>query len=265
MTSSDVLMQPPQKRKHHYLSQMSDAKGRKIRIKINGASWIHLHPVEGDGHVLRLYLPEDSKDINQLNEIDDIVLNSTLEHNHEWFPNAMNEDTVRSLFRPSLQKKPLPTLGLYVSVWKDPMVIYDGKQMDSIHQLPNIPKHAKITVDIEAIGVCFFRQKFGMRWLVRKLWISSHQQEDDMQDDIIDRDIVESSWEQELEDIKQVVEKEKMAFQSKINHLDTFYQSMYRTFQEAKSEVNTNIWNDKLENLSKCLAKYRSGALTTPL
>lgn len=264
MTISDVLVQPPQKRKNHYLSQITDAKGKKIRIKISGASWIHLHPVEGDGHVLRLYLPED---VDQLNEIDDIVLQSTIEHNHSWFPNAMSEDTVRSLFRPSLHKKPLPTLGLYVSVWKDPIVMLDGKQMDSIHQLPNIPKQAKVTVDMEAIGVCFFRQKFGVRWLVRKLWISTSQnQEDDlMHEDVIERDDVEASWEQELEDIKQVIEKEKLAFQSKINNLNSFYQSVHGILNDAKSEVDTTIWNEKLENLSKHLAKYRSGALTTPL
>lgn len=261
-----ILLHPPQKRKDHFFSQISDEAKRKIKCKISGASWIHLHPVEGDGHVLRLFLPNDCEAKQFLNDMDEQVMEKTLENNVKWFPNALDEEKLRAYFRPSVQKHPHSTISIYVSSWKDPMVYLNGAPVDSVQELlqQNIPKTARVRAEIEPMGVCFFRQKFGVRWLLRKAWVHTNplEEHDPMVDGCDERSEVEHAWSQELQDIQQMIENERSALLSKIHSLEETYRSFESMWLQAKAAENPVVWNEHLENLSKSIAKYRNRAVT---
>lgn len=260
--SPEILVHPPQKQSDHYLARITDDKNGKVRIVLNGVSWIHLHPMQDDDHLLRLYLPNDTPTAKAMDEIDVQVLHHTIHKNHEWFQTEMSEETVRAFFRPSRNSGvATPTISVYVSSWKDPLVIWNKEALDSIHDMQEVPKDALVRAEIEAVGVCFFRQKFGIRWLLRKLWIDTSGHEEYT----IDRESVESAWDQELEDFQQTIVQDKRALERRMHELDIFYESLQSCLRDAKESKSMKDWNAKLESLSRTLAKYRSGAVTSLL
>lgn len=221
-----------------------------------------MHPVDGDGHVLRLYLPSSSPAVADLERIDEQIVSQTLENNASWFPNRLSEEQVRTYFRPSFQKLPTPSLAIYVSSWKDPVVYVDGVTVENtLHELGSVPKDATLRVQIEPMGVSFFRQKFGMRWLLRKAWIETSTSNSDDGADLYDRDTIEDSWDMEIKDIRDRIGEEKAYLVSRLSYLDTFYEDLRARFEAAKKIEDPKEWNTELENLSKSIIKYRSGAV----
>lgn len=258
----DIKVQTPQRRKDHFLAKMATMDNQKVRVRIDGASWIHMHPIDDDGFVLRLFLPEGHDCMKTFRSLDEQVLEQTVENNATWFPNAMTEEMIHAYFRYTVNQS---SIGTYVSSWKDPIVILNNKQLDSIHDLTDVPKTAAVRAEVEAMGVCFFRQKFGIRWFIRKLWVTTTTKEsgESEADVAVDREAVEAMWEQELLDLHKYIENEKDLLQQKIQTLDAFY-SMCRTrLSHSKEMADPKTWNEELESLSKLLAKYRSGAVTS--
>lgn len=228
---------------------------------------MHIHPVEGDGHIARLYLPDNDtcEGVSDLQLIDLQVLEQVISHNVLWFANAMPEERLRAFFRPSVQTGGSNHMTVYVSAWKDPVLFVNGRNVDSIQDLINVPKNAKVKVEVEPMGVVFYKQKFGIRWILRKAWIftSSHIENDPCVNGWDERSSVEEEWLTDLHELDAMIQQQKAGLHEKMKALDHLIAGAWEMYDRAKATDDPKSWNEQLENLSKALAKYRSGAVPT--
>jgi hypothetical protein len=261
-----IQLHPPQKRKDHYLSKISDEHKKKVCVTLRGASWIHLRPVEGDGHVLRIFVPGNGDGVRALGDLDTQVVTQVLAHKDTWFPGRLSEDQVRTYFRPSFQAGSSSSMGAYVSPWKEPLVFWDGRAVESIYRLPDVvPKDAHVRVELEPIGVCFFPQKFGVRWLLRKVWIDTGDAPQDVAHVAEeDRAAIEEAWHTELDELRVLLDDDKRELAAKMERLDALYVEWEAALSAAREAEDARAWNEGLEALARSIAKYRSGAVTAP-
>ena len=256
----DIFVHKPTKKKDYFASKVTNARNDNIRLKITGSEWIHLRPLESGGYMLRLFLAKDSDAIPVFKGVDSEVLSQTLLRNHSWFPNALTEDQVHAYFRPTVHPNH-SSVGLLLSPYKEPTIHLNGAVLESMEQLEGVqvPNDAHLVVEVETQAVCFFRQQFGVRWIVRRLWLNTHSEGgvDGIQtDEWVDRREVEHAWEMEMEEFSEKINKEVQVYVDKISQLQGMKDAVLARFQRIQKMEDLKTWNEHLEELSKDIAKY---------
>lgn len=253
-----ILVSPPQRRRDHYFSLITDDRKHKFKLCFGGAHWINLHHVEADGCVLRLSIPPECEAAKTILSIDAALLSNTIDKSADWFPNSLSEEQVRQYFRPSIDNRS-SAIALYVSPSQDPLVTLNRRPVDGIHSLGTLPSNARVRAEIEAFGVMFFRQRFGVRWRLRKLWVDTLPLEvEECAEEWADRAAVENSWDQDMVAFYSEVEAIKDAHMQKIRALEAIQAEARTKWDSARQQRDLRLWNQILEDLARYVAKQRT-------
>lgn len=199
----------PQRRKDAYVARMRTTGGNKaVTVKIAQCQVVSVKAVRGasgdgdggdgdgrasgaggaggGGYVVKLLLPADSPTTEHLLAIDAEAQRAGAERNGAWFRNNLTADDMRALFRPAIGPaagggaRPIAVLASDV---KEPRPLaLDGAELDGAAALAELATGAQgraalracqATCVLEAQGLYFYARRFGVRWRLRSLTLTS--------------------------------------------------------------------------------------------
>lgn len=262
-----IALSKPIKKGDYYFAPIFTSSGQKVKLTLKKTKWVHLHPTEKDGSVLRIFIPHvDNSNIAAVKQIDEDVIQQVTTHNAEWFPNSLTEAQIRNYYRPSVSENQ-STMSLFVSCWKEPVIwvnqnIYDN----TIHSIPALyhRQDAQLEVEIEATGIMIKKTRFGIRWTLRKLWIHLPQ-EDPERDALLlhacEREDIENDWREDLADWRKRCTRREQEiheeYQRQLHALKETREKVEDTFQQALACTDTQKWNEMLEKLAVLISLHR--------
>ena len=251
-----IVVKKPSKKRDYFSAKVEHVNGDKVREILRGVKCLHVTQLSNGCTLLRIWLPtEDGAD--RFSEYDEDVCTATIQKNGEWFPNKLSEPQVRAYFQPSVHAT-YSTMIVMFHPWKPANIIVDGKMVDGYEALEKgwWTKEYHVSLEVEIESVCFYRQKFGIRWVVRRMWINTKA--DDTGEDWADRETIYADWREELDNFHHALEASREELRRKMERLDQFEEKMVNLWKDA-GFVDDVEWNTRMEKLSKSLAKYQTG------
>jgi len=196
-----VAFSLPQRRKNAFVSRMRTAAGNKaIVVKISGCQVLSVKSLVssadsaqdsgggGSGYLAKILLPADSPATQRMIAIDAEAETAGADKNSAWFSNNLTPDDMRAMFRASIGASPTgdssPLLAtVLVSDVKEPRPLtLDGIELDSSEALAEMSLTAagraqlrgcQATCVLEAQGLYFYARRFGVRWCLRSVALTS--------------------------------------------------------------------------------------------
>jgi len=223
---------------------------------------------KGSGYVLNVYI-SDSDVERQIAEIDEQVKLETKNKNEKWFKNSLSDEVIDSMFRPAINTVN-HNMKLLISETRDPNIYYDGVLLDSVDSILSLEglsslKSKYITADIEAQGLFFYPQRFGIRWIINTINIQSQEYLQDESDfcnesDWIDRQTIEASWLMDIAELKTHISQDVKHFKTRIEQLTELQRHIEAEIEAACNAACVgNEWNSHLQSVSRACSKYYSG------
>jgi len=200
-----VAFSLPQRRKNAFVSRMRTAAGNKaIVVKISGCQVLSVKSLVssadsaqegsgsgagggGSGYLAKILLPLDSPATQRMLAMDAEAETAGAEKNAAWFSNNLTPDDMRAMFRASIGASPdggdslLATV--LVSDVKEPRPLtLDGIELDSSEAIAEMSLTAagraqlrgcQATCVLEAQGLYFYARRFGVRWCLRSLALTT--------------------------------------------------------------------------------------------
>jgi len=203
---ASVAFSLPQRRKNAFVSRMRTASGNKaIVVKIGGCQVLSVKSLVssadsaqdgagagaggggGSGYLAKILLPADSPATQRMLAMDAEAETAGAEKNSAWFSNNLTPADMRAMFRASIGASPdggdslLATV--LVSDIKEPRPLtLDGAELDGSDALAEMSLTAagraqlrgcQATCVLEAQGLYFYARRFGVRWCLRSLALTS--------------------------------------------------------------------------------------------
>ncbi len=258
----------PIKKSKAYVSEIRTKQGRPFLLKISN---VHIqdifHLKEHQGHVLQVGIPSDAIAFDAIRTLDEQALQETLKRKDKWFPRGgadLTHDKVLEYFRPSMTPYPANSISVLVSASKEPSeVTWFGENAECVDRIIRKGKRAireaTATMTIEAAGIYFFEQKFGIRWILRSIAFHEVPTMDTVD---VNRHDIEDFWGEEVVEIAESMERDIARLYEKIEALRTERGVMEKILAEAcEMPEMSPMWNACLEDLRQRIARYRSGAM----
>jgi hypothetical protein len=246
----------PVKKTDYYLAKLADPKTGKVRLTVSECQWMQLHPKEDGGFLLRIWFPPNHAILEQIKAIDTFVMEETIAKLSEWFPANMSSQQLQDMFRPSLHYEH-GTATFLISPWKECICYQNGELKDDITQL-FVRRDHQVRLELEAQGVLFYRKKFGVRWLVRRVQVSDPVSES--LDEPVDRETIEQEWEEELSSVFAEMEESKHRYRQKIAALELAEKEMQEQLLAVAQAPMGEAWHAQLEVLRSRIRKFETGA-----
>lgn len=287
----DVTVHAPEKKHNSFVAKLSttaQTAGRpgssragshqqhqqhkiKIKIRLVDIKIIHVAPLKNSegSYIMKVLLPDDLPEVQRIVDIDDCVIRETKLHNASWFKNSLDDDTIDAMFRRSLHpdKRVLTVL---LSDTKDPSIYLDGKLVEGTDALyvslkdRSMCADSKVDVDIEAQGLCFYPQKFGVRWMISRLGITklgSHTDMDALHLDI-DKCAIEQCWEEDVADLSDRIDQDIAVLTARIDKLKDDKRAVQDDLAVARQTTSCNdpCWHEHLQSLLVRCKSYYNGS-----
>jgi len=196
----------PQRRKNAFVSRMRTIGDNKaIVVKIAECQVLSVKPLmsssdlaqdggagggAASGYLMKVLLPADSPATQRMIALDSAAENAGAEKNAAWFSNNLTPDDMRAMFRASIGASPDGGAGagsllatVLVSDVKEPRPLtLDGVHLDGSEALAAMSAGAsdratlrscQATCVLEAQGLYFYARRFGVRWCLRSLALTS--------------------------------------------------------------------------------------------
>ena len=197
----------PQRRKNAFVSRMRTIGDNKaIVVKIAECQVLSVKPLmsssdlaqdggggagAASGYLMKVLLPADSPATQRMIALDSAAENAGAEKNSAWFSNNLTPDDMRAMFRASIGASPDGGAGgggsllatVLVSDVKEPRPLtLDGVHLDGSEALAAMSAGAsdratlrscQATCVLEAQGLYFYARRFGVRWCLRSLSLTS--------------------------------------------------------------------------------------------
>lgn len=246
-----LLFQKPVKKQDGFVSKVT-FNNKPVRINIPDIKFVNKHT-----HVMRVAVVEEASR-DTITEYDEAALSTTITNNTQWFHNVLTSEQINEFFRSSLNNS---ILALLVSPLKEPYITYNGKCYD-LDNLNTVDlSNCSISIDIEIQGLYFFSQKFGLRWILRKMTITSPVDADVEDEDAL-KESVEATWEEDLEDLHMSIDNDISKFNERIKKLEDLKNTTTTMLTKAKGyERCCSEWNDLLKTMTTKITKYYNGSL----
>jgi hypothetical protein len=203
--------------------------------------------------------PADIWAADALDVIDAEALTATLEHNTEWFKNALTEAQIAEYFEPSIERRvKLAQATFHISPKHMPKLCFDGLEMglDALYEKwRTCPPAKKVaSASVEVTGLLFEKQKFRLRLVVRSLEVVSNEQIDG--DIVPDRDELEAHWRTEIAGafLPEIEKHEKCLAKCKEAH-----EALLEKLNAARRTPDSATWDAELNDIANALFKLRSG------
>lgn len=262
-----MFLKPIQKSKA-FVSEIKTKQGKPFTVKLSN---VHIqdmfHLKDAQGQLLQIHISSESNAFDIIRTLDEKALQETLQKKHFWFPNsALSKEKIMNYFRGSIAHD-ANTLSVVVSSLSEPTrVEWHGEPVECFDALltkgKRVLRESNAHMTIEAEGLYFHEQKFGIRWILRAVSFTNSAMEDVEHDVVVDKHDIESEWIEELEDIYDIMMDDIAIMEGKISaiHAEKLrMQDLLKTAIES-SEMNQE-WNKTLEELRERVARYRTGML----
>jgi hypothetical protein len=260
-----IILHNPKKKATNYVAKITDDSGKSIRMKIVNCKPLYLREQPSGGHLLRIILPKDSEQYQEIQKVDESICKNAIVNNNKWFNNNLKEDEINEFFRPSLNTEQ-DTMTVMISDIHDIIITLNDTVIDTLDKIDLKNPHIDISLEIEAQGLYFFPKKFGIRWIVHKLAIHNSdllasENSADIET-LIDKNEIENAWECEVQNIQEFIKQDISKYIDKIESIKKYSNEINEIFEKAKNANAMEEWNSELIKLSHKIAKY-SGGITT--
>jgi hypothetical protein len=252
-----IQVHNPVKKLKNYVAKVTTLTGKPLRLRVD-ATYMSMATLEKGGQTMKVYIP-DADVARHLSEVDDFVRAETIERNGDWFDNELDPEVINTLFRDSLNKVH-NTMTVLLSDSKEPNWFVNEECVDS-----EVPLHsgANIGLDLEVQGVFFYSKKFGVRWIVRNVYIGDHHSENDTTSHLdldIDKNHIQECWRRDVDDLHVRIDEDIASLKSSIGRLESLKLSMESDLENARSQPDINgAWETALTSLAKNCKLYMRG------
>lgn len=259
------MFQTPIRKRGAFVSKVVDGNGKAVKLKLSGSKIIAIHKLSNDnGYMLKLWLPKSSLAYDTIANMDDTAFEAVLKNNQKWFHNDLTEDQIKEYFRYCLDKE---TLCILVSSVMLPRSIYIENQLVDDFQVlfemerKDISK-LSVTCNIEVQGLYFYPNRFGIRWILRDIYLSNDIPDELDPLEMCDRAEMESFWNHELGEVVESIENDIQILENKIQKLTQKRDTMKGLFETACHEPEiSSTWAKHLEQLKHEIFEYVCGRL----
>ena len=255
-----IFLHDPKKTSKNFVSKITTDNLKPVQLKIPFSKFMSSQEFEG-GKLIHCWIPKESPTIEKIQEIDEIILNSVKKNNTKWFANNLDESKINEFYRPSfniIRSK----MTVLLSKYKHSNIFINNKEIiDEDFDLTTYDfKDKKIVLDIEAQGLYFYPQKFGIRWIIRSLSIYSNEENEN--DIIYDEKDIENDWNDTIQEFIDTIDTNCNLLENKISNLQLLKKDIQDDYLKALSiSKNSLEWMEIFEKISKKISKYYSGSL----
>lgn len=258
----------PIKKTKAFVSEIKTKHGKPFTVKLaNVRIQDVFHLKESQGQLLHVSINAESSAFAAIRTLDEKALQETLQRKNLWFPHsALSNDKILKYFRHSISYES-NMLSVIVSQCQEPThVEWLGESLQCFEAALGKGKKAIRDVvahmTIEAEGLYFYGQKFGIRWILRSVSFTSATMEMGDTDAGVDKEDIEDAWAEELFDLYEIMMDDIAVLESKIQMIREEKEKVQQLLSAATnmSEMNQG-WNNTLEELRDRVAKYRGGML----
>jgi len=255
-----MIIHPPEKKKDLFVAQITNKKGRVVRVSLRDTKIFHVQPLNSDGgYLLKIFVPHDSAAHETVTDLDERAVKDVITNNEAWFENRLSQQHIQEFFRPCIDRE---CMSVIVSASKIPRTItYNSVSLDSFDTLlqRNVTK-ANVECTLEATGLYFYPKKFGIKWILRDIEVYSGVVCDEPECN--EKRDVEDFWAQELQELSSSIDADISTLSDKIDKLREFQKNLQDLLSSAKSEREcTSTWNETLDMLKSGIVKYHVGRL----
>lgn len=243
----------PEKKVGNYISKIKE-NNKNIKLSINNTKFVNIK-----NNILKLFI-ENTDDITNLTNIDNKILKIIINNNEQWFNNNLNETKIKEYFRYSIDNLQ-SIMSIMISEIKLPMIFFNNKQISSLKDI-TIEKDYIINIEIEAHGLYFFKDKVGIRWILRSIYIYDIKNIINDNDILVNKQDIEEEWQDEINEFFNKLNEDHNILNRKINFIDNLKREISEEYDKIKKmdEMNRN-WNNSLKQISTKISKYINGTL----
>lgn len=247
-----LVIKNPTRKKDTYVAKVACKEGRAVRVTFPYAKF-----VTRNGHILRIWVPDDSTIADVVSAYDEECLQAALTSNAEWFSNALDPEKIHGFFRKSINRN---TMAILISDVKPPCIYHNRSIVESFDGIGD-PSKVRLSVELEIQGLYFFSQKFGLRWLLKTIKIEDEPDEE-LEEPRDHKSDVEDEWERDIKTLDEGIQRDIEEYREKIRILEGLTTSVHGLLSKAKKEENCSLeWNATLSQLTDRMAKYYNGTI----
>jgi hypothetical protein len=234
---------PPKRKRNNYVSRVCSTDQHPVIIKITDAKVLNVHNTPS-GDLVRVWIPHESAAFRELRQVDTACLDAVIANNEKWFSNDLTEQAIRDYFRESLNTVHNSFVAA-IAEDREPVITLNGTvtHLDSLHKYPDIAY-----IEVEAQGLYFFETKCGVRWLLRKMVLNTH--EDDIDPN---KQEIEDQWRRDVDDLRKKVATNCRVYTETSHGFVEKAEAAYEMLQNCKTDRE---WNDKCQELAKIILDY---------
>lgn len=265
-----MIIHAPEKRKDHYVSQVTTGRKHQqpFTVRVSDARVVGIHELANDaGYLVKLWIAPDNPALDAITDVDREVIDTSIEHNQEWFANSLSRDKINEYFRPCVNQQ---VCSVIVSTVKVPRsLVVCGTTVDDFSCVQSAPAVKRLTCDctLEIQGVYFYPKKFGVRWIVRTLElydgnvVPSATASADAPSGW-DREEIEDFWRTEVQEAHELIGSDITALYAKIDALAALKRDLTDSLKAARRLPECDsTWDEQLESLKGKIFKYKTGRL----
>jgi hypothetical protein len=108
----------------------------------------------------------------------------------------------------------------------------------------------------------FYKEKFGIRWILRNINVYNIEKDISIEDILVSKDEIEDEWKTTLNEFNNKIEEDCKILQNRIDSLLEIKEDILNQYNNLHTEkVSELYWNHCLNEISKKITKYYNGTL----
>jgi len=255
---SSYTVHKPAKKINYYISYVRQ-NNKNIKITVNNTSFISIKRNSSDNEVLKLFI-NNIDIINKINLIDKDIFETVLKYNNIWFNNNLTDELISGYFRESFNSKN-SVISLLISDVKLPIIYYNDNLIENLTDIKINNTHI-INVEIECEGIFFYKDKFGLKWIVRILKIYDSDKYINDDEIVATKSEIENEWDYSIKEFETSVNQDCEILKNKLDLLEKFKKDLIKEYEDTKNITTAdNFWNSSFTKISKQISKYYNGTL----
>jgi hypothetical protein len=253
-----IIVHKPEKKVNSYISKIK-VNNKNIRFILNNTKFINLKTNSSNNNILKLYITND-ENIKNIRDIDDTILRNVIDNNNSWFNNNLDESKIKEYFRYSMNQSH-SNISIMMSDVILPVISFNNNQVSSLKDI-NIKKDYIINVEMEALGLYFYKDKFGIRWIVKCINmydVNNIIKEDEI---LMSKEDIENEWDSDINEFYNKLCQDYDVLNAKLKFIENLKIEIKEEYDKVKNMENMDVyWNNSLNIISKKIAKYNNGTL----
>lgn len=220
--------------------------------------------VDNKGYLITIYIPNTVNEdvINNLCDFDDQVIDNIKSESINWFSKSFTDDELNHLYTRSYCKQ-THTINIILSSTCNTKIILNNKRIDTFEDITDLirdVKHLKkcvLNVEIQHIGLYFYKETANNKWIIRSLDITDTTQDvcsfskDDIEDKLDDNiNALNIKTENKIKDCEGHIAEISNNMTNIKGMFKQLQNSFGRNWEELLNQINSLIviQEDKMKN-----------------